>query len=428
MKSLRQILTIILLMIVMFGSVFSVKSFAGVSDEQIGQINRDIEIMENVLDKLIIKDSPIYFNFDDHVRGIYLDGFGLLFDVESYGLNGISRFISKTIKKIPNINVTHDREKKIKIDIDKDKYIDSEEVDKSAREKIDKTKELLFKFYRDYASSIKSLNPDDRICVNIRLRNDFGFISSDDDERIPSQIRMSAISSDLAKFRREKLNEDKLQKKIKFTEIYDDESDRGIEIMEKILDTALEKGRSKRIPGLSGRTRGLYLDEFGVLFFSPASIMEKNMRVVVKNAAEAEKRAKETEKKAKEYEKRAKEYEKRVKKYKKRVGSDKDSLSFSFTFNMDDFDFDFHRSKAETDSIVDKIRDDLLELLGQYGNTLKKVNDNEWIMIAVDLNDRFWNEDLYWLYIKVKKSDVIKYNREEINFDSFKKRVKVWQG
>ena len=117
MKSFRQILTIILLMVVMVNSVFSEKSFAGVPDEKMEQINRDIEIMENVLDKLIIKEGPIYFNFDDHVRGIYLDDFGLLFDVESYGLNGISRFISKTIKNIPNINITHDREKKFKIDI-----------------------------------------------------------------------------------------------------------------------------------------------------------------------------------------------------------------------------------------------------------------------------------------------------------------------
>jgi len=405
----------------MFGSVFSIKSFAGVSDEQMERINRDIEIMESVLDKLIIKDSPIYFNFDDHVRGIYLDGFGLLFDVESYGLNGISRFISKTISKIPNINITHDKGKRMRIDIDEDEYIHAEEVDKSARDKIDKTKELLFKFYRDYASAVKSLNPDDRICVNIRLRNDFGFISSDDEERIPSQIRMSALASDPAKFRRGKLSKDKLQKRIKFTEIYDDENDRDVEIMERILDTALEKDELRKIPGLSGHTRGLYLDDFGILFFSPTSLLEKNIKVFVKNASEAEKRAEQAEK-------RAKEYEKRVKKYKKRVDSDKDSLSFSFTFNMDDFDFDFHRSKAETDSIVDKIRDDLLELLGQYGNTLKKVNDNEWIMIAVDLNDRFWNEELYWLYIKVKKSDVIKYNREEINFDSFKKRVKVWRG
>ncbi len=419
MKNLRQILTIVFLMIVTFGSVFSIKSFAGVSDEQMERINRDIEIMENVLDKLIIKESPIYFNFDDHVRGIYLDGFGLLFDVESYGLNGISRFISKTIKNIPNINIIHNREKKIRIDIDEDEDIDAKEVDESSREKIDKTKELLFKFYRDYASSIKSLNPDDRICVNIRLRNDFGFISSDDEERIPSQIRMSALVSDLTKFRKEKLSEDKLQKKIKFTEIYDDENDRDIEIMEKILDTALEKGRSKKIPGLSGHTQGLYLDEFGVLFFSPTSLLEKNIRVIVKNASEAEKRAKDAEK-------RAKEHEKRVMKYKKRVNSDDDSLSFSFTF--DTGDFDFHRSKAETDSIVNKIRDDLLELLGQYGHTLKKIKDSEWIMIAVDLNDRFWDEDLCWLYIKVKKSDVIKYNKDEINFDSFKKRVKVWRG
>lgn len=412
MKNLRQILTIVFLMIVTFGSVFSIKSFAAVSDEQMERVNRDIEIMENILDKLIIKESPIYFNFDDHVRGIYLDGFGLLFDVESYGLNGISRFISKTIKKIPNINITHDKEEKIRIDIDKDEDVDAEESDESARDKIDKTKELLFKFYRDYASSIKSLNPDDRICVNIRLRNDFGFISSDDEERIPSQIRMSALVSDLTKFRKGKLGEDKLQKMIRFTEIYNDEKDRDIEIMEKILDTALEKDGSKKIPGLSGHTRGLYLNEFGVLFFSPTSLLEKNIKVFVKNASEAEKRNKE--------------YEKRVMKYKKRVNSDEDSLSFSFTFDTDDFDF--HRSKAETDSIVNKIRDDLLELLGQYGHTLKKVKDNEWIMIAVDLNDRFWGEDLCLLYIKVKKSDVIKYNREEINFDGFKKRAKVWRG
>jgi hypothetical protein len=49
-------------------------------------------------------------------------------------------------------------------------------------------------------------------------------------------------------------------------------------------------------------------------------------------------------------------------------------------------------------------------------------------MVAVDFNYRIWDSDADRLYIKVKKSDLLKYNRDEINFDTLKKSVKIWRG
>ncbi|MBC8491541.1 MAG: hypothetical protein H8D42_03175 [Candidatus Marinimicrobia bacterium] len=72
--------------------------------------------------------------------------------------------------------------------------------------------------------------------------------------------------------------------------------------------------------------------------------------------------------------------------------------------------------------------DNILEMLGQYGHTLRKVKENEWIIVALDLDNHLRDQDWRWLYIKVRKSDITKYSREKIKLEELKKRAKIWRG
>ncbi len=416
------------------------------------KIQKEIEIYSNILNKLIITDSPFVFSFDDRVKGVYLDGFGMLFDMESIGLHDVSEAVLHTVRNIEKIAITGDKsDTVIKVKAgDRDKTIKdkmSAGESKSISEKVAQTKKLLTQFYIDYASAVKSLNPDERIVVNIRIRDrNYEYFYDDNKEKAPNQLRSDVKADDLIKFRQGKLSEDQLIQKIKFTESYGEKSDHEIEIMENILNTALGKSSSKSALALTGGTRGLYLENFGVLFFSPASIIDKSVKVFVKNLSKFEKQTREFEREAREFEHKTKEFERKTREIELKAKEHEKNQEKTPTEPPEppeapeapeiDVDVDVNwnsdqilgQDKAEVDSIINSMSDQILELLGQYGHTMRKVKDNEWIMVAVDFNYKVWDSDANRLYIKVKKSDLLKYNRDEINLDVLKKNVKIWRG
>jgi len=420
------------------------------------QLMRDIDVMENVLDDLIIIESPMQFNFGDHVRGIYLDGFGLLFDAESYDMYNLSKYIQKTIKKIPKIDVTTDKEKKIVIDVNVDNESKSNDDEKTPEQIIEETKKLLTQFFINYASSVKSLGPNDRICVNIRIGNKGRISSGEKDAEMLSQLRATALVSDLTKFRQDKIDEMAIISKIQFTESTGgNEADREIEVMSKIFDSAMGKSGNEKFYTLTGGTNGLYLDNYGVLFFSPAKMLNMNMNIIVeKGLARAEKAMRKIDQRMREFDEQMREYDERMRKYdelkrklEKRssnnqmdseesilppappvppvppVSSDEDSETMDINVQ---FDVQSKQTQAQRDSVLNKLKNDIIEVVGQYGHTLRKIKDSECIMVAVDLNDRLSDDEAKRMYFKFKKSDVTRYNREEITFDTFKETVKVW--
>jgi len=125
------------------------------------KIKSEISILESILDDLIVRQSPFWFKFNDHVNGAYLDGFGLLFDVESYGVYDLSNRILRQIVEIPtpptvpeliDPEADYSAQKKIEEKIKKQEterkrlaVIES----KSVTEKLNETKDLLMKFFLD---------------------------------------------------------------------------------------------------------------------------------------------------------------------------------------------------------------------------------------------------------------------------------------
>lgn len=452
MKNFKDLYVIAFILVIVATIILAGQLFAAVPAEKMERIEQDIEIMEKVLDEIIIKESPIYFNFDDQVQGIYLEGFGILFDIESIGLGGFSGLIRRTIKRIPDIDVKHHGDDRVTIKIRKKESEEDEEHIESAKDKIRVTKESIMDFFADYASSVKSLEKDDQICINIRLRDDFEFIRVEEEkEKIPEQFRICAKVTDLSDYRKGKISKSKLKKLIEYTEVYEEDDGMDLEIMEKILDTSLSKFGRSIIPGFGSKTRGMYLNDFGALFFSPTTFGQKFGNIMVKKLNAAERKLKDKERELTKHEEKLKALEKRRKKEDSKKTSVKsgrrvihkrsdegdstivipDDFDFDFDFDFEfdcNFEFDERLDEARVDSIATEMSDNILEILGQYGHTLRKVKENEWIMVALDLDNHLWDQEWRWLYIKVRKSDVTKYSREKIKLEELKKRAKIWRG
>lgn len=455
--------SIIQLMIVITASMVSVGNLYAVSDpDQKRKIKQDIDILEGILDQLIIQDSPYLFSSGDHVNGIYLDGFGIMFDFESSGLLSLTDMIGRTISALPRIRFSNEDDELI-IEVEKDDKKEKgeinvkAEIEKSLRE----TEELIYEFFINYATTVKSLENDEQICINIR--NSRGFLVDEvDEDLVPSQLRACAGVADLVNYRRGKTNEAKLRSQIDIERVYGEESFRDLAILEKILDQALDRNTGSKLIDWDGNSRSMYLDGYGAIFFSPVSALDRFEHIVVRKAQDFDKkmaqidatiqgreeRVRKQEAKVREYEAQVREHEEKLrdreKEYRRsRNAEDSDDarvahpalpappepiddtdLSFSFNF---DFDEQLKLTEKQSDSVLTSISDKLIEVLGQYGSTLKSVQKNEFVLIAVDIDDGFINTGADALYLKVSKADIDRYAREEISFDKFKSSVVVWR-
>ena len=457
----KKIKTILLIGLISYFTVLSVDLFARTPEDQKSAINQDIEILEGVLDQLIIHDSPYLFSGNQDVNGIYLDGFGIMFDFESSGLLSLSEMLNRTFESLPKIRIDSDEEDRIIISVDDDKRKEEKTDQKAEIEKsLKKTENLIVEFFRDYASTIKSLPEDERICINIR--NSSGFlIGESDDFKVPTQLRACVKASDLKDYRQGKIDEKKMTSLIKINRLYDNESRRDLDIFGGIIDRSVGRDSDNRIFHWDGKTRSMYLDGFGVIFFSPVAGFENIHRVLIKKADEIEKkvakyeaRVRKHEERVREYEEKAREYEQQLRDRKKDdeeleappapptlrrtattpthivINTNGDTVNVDGDFDFD-FDFDFDRessmSQKEIDSLLNDLTDKITDALGKYGATLRSVKDNESILVAVDLSSHIWDSDYDMLYLKVKKSDITRYSRDKISYDKFRKTVEVWK-
>ncbi|MBN2601302.1 MAG: hypothetical protein JXR87_04870 [Candidatus Marinimicrobia bacterium] len=429
--------------------LLSVDVFGSVDTIQRDKIKQDIEVLEDVLNQLIIQDSPFLFSGGDQVNGIYLDGFGVMFDFESIGLLSLSDMIKRSVRTLPRIRFNTEEDNQISIHVDTDNKNDQKDGDEKVEieKSLKKTENLIYEFFLDYASTVKSLSDNDRICINIR---------NNGDPEVPSQLRACATVGELANYRRGKINESKLRSQIKINRTYGTEQTRDLDILEKIFDRSLGRKTGTNIIDWDGNTRSMYLDGYGAIFFSPVSAMDRFEHIIIRKAGDLEKKLLQTEAKARSAENRLRAKEEELREHEEQVRAKEEAIRKSrsqkaeaspadpaplaaplpprnFTIHNEDFDFDFDFNKAmrptdeEIDSILTSITGKIIEILGQYGPTLRTVKKEESILVAVDIANHIWDDNRNMLYLKVKKSDVDRYAREELTFEKFKKSVDIWK-
>ena len=447
-KNFRVIPLMVFIVIVQLSSA---DIFGSVDTVQKDKIKQDIEVLEGVLNQLIIQDSPFLFSGGDQVNGIYLDGFGVMFDFESSGLLSLSDMIGRSVRALPRIRFNSEEDNQISIHVETDKKDDQKEGDEKAEieKSLKKTENLIYEFFLDYASTVKSLSDNDRICINIR---------NNGDPEVPSQLRACAIVSELGNYRRGKINESKLRSQIKIDRTYGTEQTRDLDIFEKIFDRSLDRKTGTHIIDWDGNTRSMYLDGYGAIFFSPVSAMDRFEHIIIRKAGDLEKKMQHAEARVRSAEERVRDQEEKVREHEEQVRAQEETIRKSHSKVAEaspadpappaaplpphkvilhdedyDFDFDFDFDKAmrptdkEIDSILTGITDKIIEILGQYGPTLRTVKNNESILVAVDIANHLWDDNRNMLYLKVKKSDVDRYARDELTFEKFKKSVDIWK-
>lgn len=303
MKYLSKIIILFLI------TAFGFQSVSAQNSVDANRMNRDINIMENILQELFrtrwegrgnrVSVAPagnLFFGGRRDIRGTYLPGYGVIFMIPG-GPPGFVTYSDTEDGKSFSYSFQYSSG-------DAENEVNEESIIRRIRE-----------FLRDYGSTIGQLADDEKIMViyNTRHRDRgvsfFGFSGEEKEiEQLPT-ISVVAQKSDLQAYRSGSVNADQLDSRISVSTVEEDAKELlDLKVMANIFETALKEQDEKSFR-ISGSVNYLNLDNFGALFFfdtrysssagsfflrsvsapgfSRSGDEEQKARIEVKNAIEA---------------------------------------------------------------------------------------------------------------------------------------------
>lgn len=271
MKRIQQILPTLLIILL-------TSSLAWAQNFDANRMNRDIKIMENILgemfktysgnttsERVFISES---FTGSRNVRGTYLPGYGIIFNVQT----GSSFVLSQSSGGEGSSNSFYYSYSTSSSDND-DVKVDEKSV-----------KDRITEFLKDYASTIGQLKPTENVMViyGSNSRHSFpalvytasnGKIDRKEREKLPV-ISGSVTKKDLDDYRSGKINESAFANKVQTASTTDKEY-LDLKVMSNIFETALKEQGDESFR-LSGNVNYLMLDNFGAIFNLDASYRTNN--------------------------------------------------------------------------------------------------------------------------------------------------------
>ncbi|MBC8182296.1 hypothetical protein H8E88_14430 [candidate division KSB1 bacterium] len=329
----------------------------------------DIEIMETVLDKLI-KPSPrhIYF-FGSNSKGFYLLDYGVIFNIH-YTLSNqdvIELKFDELLKSRRNNTYVVKNEKK-------------QDEEAGFEKEIEQLKKSLLRFLGSYVSSIRDLKLDESVSIIVDFN---GFVGSFRRSlaEAPRQLIASVKMADLKKHRQGKISDENFRKKINFSTI--ESFDEDISIFGNVIKTSLEHPGDSRRFGLAGDVKGIHFKGYGVLFITNVDWGISGVKQFFLD------------------------------------DNNKGSFSFSISSN------DNEKIIKETEEDLKKLERKLIRAVSNYGHTLRGLQPNEWIELAVNFKGGVGKDNFTKSIIKVKKKIIDDFHRDKISFDQFKDAVQI---
>jgi len=268
MKYLNILVTTLVLLILSWQNGDAQQGRNGIDANR---MNRDINIMENILEEMFkIQAKSGTGNFvlaeggflrsGQDVKGTYLPGYGVIFTIPTGHTPLIYSFEDEEGKRAFSYSFVYRNGE------NGDNIVDDEAVTRRIKE-----------FLRDYGSTIGQLKPDEQVMVLYgHDREDRRLVFLDSDrERTDSELPVISVvaqKKDLDAYRSGQLNDRQFDERISVSKIEDDE-DRSIdlEVMANIFNTAFKERQDEASFRVRGSVNHLKLDNFGALFFFDVS-------------------------------------------------------------------------------------------------------------------------------------------------------------
>ena len=362
------------------------------------RMERDLRIMEGILDNILAGARPSPRLFGGASKGFYVEGYGVIFSVpvsspRSTGLNdfslpevlgysyGYSYSVPKAAEEHGGQNDSADsREEKFQ-----------EEIRSKAVE-----------FLGTYADAIGQLSPSDKISV-------YPYDYSSKEPLCLITVR----KEDVIAYRSDKMSEQEFDSAVSVTDGADTEALASqIDIMAYVLTTVLKDDQFRLNTRGRNGVRGLYLNDFGVLFLAAVPSANATIAFAVRDLMNfnADMGVLHLELETLEDELRT-------------PHGSRDAVRKSATKKRQE---SIRANIEKEKKRIERWRSNCTTVFGDYGHTLRMLGDNEWIAIVADWESSSTgrrSDGSKATILRVRKKDVIAYNRGRINDNQFARRI-----
>lgn len=395
-------------------TLFSSSSFAQSSKINWDRMNRDLEIMQGVLDNLLAPSKPVLAFSSGGARGLYFAGYGVVFQIDLGG----ARLIDQVRVRVEN-DFEHAKEMVVQtkkrsgkgklvpapplpddpylvIDAATGAFLNKEDLTTGKR--IELLEERAIEFLRDYADAIGQIKPSDRITILANFEQTYSVFAvhlrgAENREESPSGLNITAKKSDIVEFRKGKIDEKVFRNRITFHKrLNSKQKNRNIDIMANILNTALNRKHGDEFRRDS-KNRGIYLDGLGALFFMRGRLLGE--RDVAR-------------------------YEYYLSKY---YGEREEIRAKGAKAET--------KTKSPEERMKESIKgfkDELIELVGDYGHTLRTLKPTEYVVVNINFKNNWgarFLESPQQVILKVRKQDLDRYDRGDLTLTAFRKKVEI---
>lgn len=357
------------------------------------RMERDLDIMNAILDRLVFNVPGHFVRLGgEATRGIYLPDYGVIFLMPMH--SGALSVLSFSREKIQR--QAEAEQKSIEVQRKSTTRAKSGEGSGAAYAyrtvKKRELKEPLIEFFSKYADAIGQLDGSEKIAIySTGGGNVFYSFGTEWETAAHSGVAVGnedmlavARKADIVALRSGKLRADDFTSRIVFKNIETESADTDIDIMARIIDAAL-RGRSRESLFHTNNARGIYLDDFGAIFFTDATFgHDLSVRIL----QDIEKRTGEEN------------LQRRILELQSASAQRRGSWTAQYK----------------------KFKQQLGEVIADYGHTLRQLKPQDNIVITADL-DNGADDGPNYLVCRVKKQNVEAFNARRISREQLLKLI-----
>lgn len=345
------------------------------------RMQRDVEIMEMVLDRLLNRQSHQFMRIGGgSARGMYVPNFGVLFQIPSSpAMISLSEMRERAERAVAEKRAVTGR------------GVNTTSPTAAAEENVS---EELWEFFSRYADAIGQLSDNDRIAVYSEGGSDFSFVFEISGEQASGFSSQSQnffawmTKGDLTALRAGKLSENDFRERMRTMKLAEDNAD--IEIMSGILD--------KLTGNRSGTAHGFYVHDYGAIFFAETDFTGETSQSVWSS---------------------------------RRRGTETISNTRSETYRQIEDALRAARTAEQERTRTwqedyKKFRAKIAEALADYGHTLRTLKSDDWLVVTTDF--RFAPpEQPRGLVCQIKKQQLEAYSAGKISREQLLRSVAYFE-
>lgn len=356
------------------------------------RMRRDLDIMEGILDRLVFGSPGRFIRISgDGAQGIYLPKYGVIFRMP----------LRHAYISVFNISPEERRGQREAYQKAVEAHEKAQQA-KSTRRRGASTyyyageaqniNETLMEFFANYADAIGQLEDSERIAVyvtagdNVLLSFSEGWEVSTYGAATAGVREKLAVArkSDIVALRIGRLKQNDFEKRVALQEMAGEEKRSEIDIMAGIIDAALQRRSGE--PFFRGtESRGIYLDDYGVIFFTNAAFGQSFSFQFFDRPGESE-------------------------------------AAESIRRHLIELETASKRRRENWHAEYKKFKHQLGEMIADYGHTLRQLKPQDHIAISADLVNVL-EEGPHHLVCSVKKQHVDAFNSRRISREQLIKQI-----